>query len=151
MCPTEPATPPPDLTLSICLRCRPPEWRGPDEARPGAILVERVADALAGGGARMPLTFRSIRCMSQCKRPCVAAFSGEGRFTYLFGDLDPGRDVGALLDCLALYASRPDGFMERWERPEVMRAGVLGRVPPLDSTHAFVERVERFAADAGER
>lgn len=138
---------PSDVTLSVCLRCRPPTWQGPDAARPGAILVERVAGALAGG-ARVPLTVRAIRCLSQCKRPCVAAFSGAGRFTYLFGDLDPDRDVGALVECLDLYASRADGFMERWERPEVMRAGVLGRVPPLGSTHAYVERTERVAAGA---
>jgi predicted metal-binding protein len=68
--------------------------------------------------------------MSQCKRPCVVAFSGPGRFTYLFGDLQPGRDVDTVLAAFAPYQSRADGFLERYERPEVMRAGILGRVPP---------------------
>jgi len=78
--------------------------------------------------------------MSQCKRPCVVAFSGEGRFTYLFGDLDPARDAAAVLDAFALYTARPDGFMERFERPEALQAGILGRVPPLLPAARQVER-----------
>jgi predicted metal-binding protein len=69
--------------------------------------------------------------MSQCKRPCVVAFSGEGRFTYLFGDLDPARDASSVLDAFALFCAKPDGFMERFERPHTLQAGILGRVPPL--------------------
>jgi predicted metal-binding protein len=67
------------------------------------------------------------------------AFSGEGRFTYLFGDLDPERDAPAVLDAFTLYAERPDGFMERFKRPEVLQAGILGRVPPLTTGARQVE------------
>jgi predicted metal-binding protein len=77
--------------------------------------------------------------MSQCKRPCVVAFSHGEKFTYLFGDLDPTRDAAAILDTFELYAARPDGFMERFERPNVMRDGILGRVPPLAPATRQVE------------
>lgn len=85
--------------------------------------------------------------MSQCKRPCVVAFSGDGRFTYLFGDLDPDRDARAVLDAFALYCASPDGFMERCERPIALQAGILGRVPPLIPGARQVER-RRTPVDA---
>jgi predicted metal-binding protein len=44
-----------------------------------------------------------------------------------------------VLDAFALYAERTDGFMERFERPEVLQAGILGRVPPLTTGARQVE------------
>jgi predicted metal-binding protein len=116
--------------LSVCFRCRPPEWKGADEERPGVALAGAIeCEALRRG---VPLNLlRDVRCMSQCKRACVVAFSGQDKFTYLFGDLDPSRHAADILDAFALYASRDDGFLERFERPDVMRDGILGRVPPL--------------------
>jgi predicted metal-binding protein len=118
------------VCLSVCFRCKPEGWAGADERRPGAELAEAIEDEI---GRRLLdiAVMRDVRCMSQCKRPCVVAFSGEGRFTYLFGDLDPARDAGAVLDAFALCCKRDDRFMERFERPLIMQAGILGRVPPL--------------------
>lgn len=132
--------------LSVCTRCRPPGWTGEDSVRPGARLAAALETAIrAGSGA--PITLRHIYCMSQCKRPCVVAFSGADRFTYIFGDLDPAIDAATVLSCFALYRAREDGFMERWERPEVMRDGVLGRVPPLGSRHKFMIAEREIAPD----
>ncbi len=116
--------------LSVCFRCKPEGWRGEDDSRPGVALADAIEQEARRRGLDLDL-LRDVRCMSQCKRPCVVAFSGEGRFTYLFGDLDPQRDAPAVLDAFRLYAERPDGFMERFERPEALQAGILGRVPPL--------------------
>lgn len=132
--------------LSVCMRCRPAHWSGPDDSRPGRHLAQAISERLRAQAfawdAAGPLRLRSIRCMSQCKRPCVVAFSGAGRFTYLFGDLDPDRDVDAVIDAFALYCSREDGFMQRNERPAVMRAGILGRIPPLGAGQRLVEQDE---------
>lgn len=131
-----------EACLSVCMRCKPPEWTGSDAQRPGQQLAEAIAARLRDhppGPDAQPVRLRRIRCMSQCKRACVVAFSGAGRFTYLFGDLDPARDAGAVLEAFALYRSRIDGFMERPERPDVMRAGILGRIPPLDTGPRLVE------------
>lgn len=131
-----------EACLSVCMRCKPPEWTGPDADRPGQQLAQAIAARLRGnapGPEAKPVRVRRIRCMSQCKRACVVAFSGVGRFTYLFGDLAPARDAGAVLEAFALYSSRIDGFMERPERPEVMRAGILGRIPPLDRGLRLIE------------
>jgi predicted metal-binding protein len=117
--------------LSICFRCKPESWNGDvDARRPGADLADAIEAEKNKRGVEVAL-LRDVRCMSQCKRPCVVAFSGEGRFTYIFGDLDPTRDAAAVLDAFALYMARPDGFMERFERPEALQASILGRVPPL--------------------
>ena len=126
--------------LSICFRCKPEGWNGDADARrPGADLADAIEAEAQKRDFDVAL-LRDVRCMSQCKRPCVVAFSGEGRFTYLFGDLDPARDAAAVLDAFALYTARPDGFMERFERPEALQAGILGRVPPLLPAARQVER-----------
>jgi predicted metal-binding protein len=116
--------------LSVCFRCRPEGWKGPDEDRPGVQLAEAIEQEAGRRGLTLD-GLRDVRCMSQCKRACVVAFSGQDKFTYLFGDLDPSRHAADILDAFALYASREDGFLERFERPDVMRDGILGRVPPL--------------------
>lgn len=126
--------------LSICFRCKPEGWQGDADApRPGADLAEAIEAEATRRGVSLEV-LRDVRCMSQCKRPCVVAFSGEGRFTFLFGDLDPARDSAAVLDAFALYCARPDGFMERFERPDALQAGILGRIPPLISGARQVER-----------
>ena len=83
--------------------------------------------------------------MSQCKRPCTIALSGPDRFTYLFGDLDPDAPghIDALLALSSLYADAPEGFLHREERPEPLRAGILGRVPPPDTASALVSPLVR--------
>lgn len=128
-----------NATLSVCMRCKPEGWTGSDERRPGALLAERVAAELARFPVAEPIAFRTIRCMSQCKRPCVVALSGEGRFTYLFGDLDPGTDAAAVVEALRLYLAKPDGFLERPGRPPALQAGILGRIPPLVHGARLVE------------
>ena len=123
--------------LSVCMRCKPAGWTGDDGHRPGQLLADEVAAEIARRG--LSIRMREIRCMSQCKRPCVVAFSGRDRFTWLFGDLDPAADAAAVVDAFLLYRSRPLGFMERAERPERLQAGVLGRIPPLLCDTPLVE------------
>ncbi|MGL4636107.1 MAG: DUF1636 family protein [Beijerinckiaceae bacterium] len=124
--------------LSVCFRCKPENWRGSDDVRPGHQLADAIErEAMARDN--MPVMLRDVRCLSQCRRPCVVAFSGVDRFTYLFGDLDPLHHARSILDAFTLYRSRTDGFMERFERPEPLRAGILGRIPPLAQTARLVE------------
>ena len=126
-------------TLSVCFRCRPADWQGgPDDTRPGSELADALEDEAFRRGIDLAV-LRDVRCMSQCKRPCVVAFSSLEKFTYLFGDLDPCRDAGAVLEAFMVYAASADGFMERFERPEIMRDGILGRIPPLVTDARQVE------------
>lgn len=119
------------VCLSVCMRCKAQGWSGDDERRPGVVLGEHIMAELLRTPRAISVSFRLIGCMSQCQRPCVVALSGEGRFTFLFGDLDPERDGPAVVETLRIYMNKPDGFMERRERPRALQAGILGRVPPL--------------------
>ena len=131
--------------LSVCFRCRLEGWKGADADRPGVLLAAAIEAEAARRGLDLQV-LRDVRCMSQCKRACVVAFSGQDKFTYLFGDLDPERHAADILDAFALYAARDDGFLERFERPEVMRDGILGRIPPLVPSAKQVEhRPDRAA------
>lgn len=130
------------LTLSICLRCRDGrETRDTDLAqRGGRRLAQAVVAAFpASDAARAGVKLRGVHCMSQCKRPCAIALSGPDLFTYLFGDLDPTTHAGDVLAVAAAYARAPDGFLRRPDRPEVLQAGILGRVPPLGAAGDLIE------------
>lgn len=88
--------------------------------------------------------------MSQCLRPCTIALSAPGRFTYLFGDLDPARDAAAVVDILPLYAAASDGFLPRDRRPPALQAGILGRIPPLGSHGELVTSLAASPSARGE-
>lgn len=124
--------------LDVCVLCRPPDWSQSDGPRPGAVLALEIDGVLAARALPQAVR-RNVRCMSQCKRPCAVAFSAPGRFTYLFGDLVALRDADAVADAFALYLERPDGFMERFERPPALRAGILARIPPSGWDGPLVE------------
>lgn len=125
-------------TLSICLRCRDQREDVNNHIRGGARLAQAILEA---GIDHAALSVRGVHCISQCKRPCVMALSGPDRFTYLFGDLDPTRHAQDVVELARLYVQSPDGFMARNERPPPMRAGVLGRVPPLGFSGTAVETI----------
>ncbi|MCZ8374183.1 MAG: DUF1636 domain-containing protein [Beijerinckiaceae bacterium] len=113
------------VVITICTTCRQAE-AGP-EIRPGA----RLADALEG----MPesgIVIRRTQCLSVCTRACTAALSGPGRYTFLFGDLDPERDGPALVEMAKAMAGQPFGFVPWKARPEALRSRIIARVPPLE-------------------
>ena len=129
-------------TLSICLRCRDGREDGNADldSRGGRRLAQVVARALPDStAARRGILLRGVNCMSNCKRPCTIALSGPGRFTYLFGDLDPTLHAGDVLSVAAAYAEAEGGYLPRPVRPEVLRAGILGRIPPLGFAGNLVE------------
>ena len=141
------ATSDPRPTLSVCLRCRDGRERN-DEDRGGARFARAVGAAFAARHAMLhEVALRGVRCMSQCKRPCTVALSAPDRFTYLFGDLDPHRDAHAVVDLLSLYLVEPLGFMPRDRRPPPFRAGILGRIPPLEPTSDLVEPLPLLEQD----
>lgn len=119
--------------LSICLRCRDgrEEQNADLDQRGGRRLAIKVAAMFKGSAAAdHGVALRGVHCMSQCKRPCTVALSGPGRFTYLFGDLDPTRHANDVLTMAAGYAVAENGFLPRRARPAVLQAGILGRIPP---------------------
>ena len=133
-------------TVSVCTRCRPQGWsESANHERPGALLASALQQSLADADVPPGIILRRVRCMSQCLRPCVIAFSHRDRFTYLFGDLDPARHAGDVLLAARIWLSRSDGFVARKERPPSMQRGILGRIPPFDCTRELIEGETHFS------
>jgi predicted metal-binding protein len=83
---------------------------------------------------------RSVECMSACDRACTVGFLAESKFTYLFGDLIKELELreenlpkisAALLECAELYYQKSDGNMAWKERPELLKKGILAKIPPV--------------------
>ena len=130
-----------NILLSICTRCR----DGREhiyENRGGTRLAEEF---MKRATEQIGFSVRGVYCMSQCKRPCVVSFTAADYFTYSFGDIDPecSEHIDALFTFAELYASAPEGFVLRNERPEVLRAGILGRYPPIKTASELVSTLSK--------
>lgn len=94
---------------------------------PGRALLARVAAAAAG---QPGITVRPTQCLSVCKRVCAATLSGDGAYTFVFGDLDAAADAEALVAMAATCRDTPHGFVPWKQRPEALRKGIIARIPP---------------------
>ncbi|WP_244479857.1 MULTISPECIES: DUF1636 domain-containing protein [unclassified Methylobacterium] len=116
------------VTLYVCATCR--TAGDASEPRAGARLLAALQDAVSAGG-HPGITVESVECLSVCKRPCTVAVASQGRWTYVYGDLDPVASAGTILDGVALYAETPDGIVPWKARPQEFRKGVVARLPPF--------------------
>ncbi len=117
------------VQLLVCTTCRVAGTIPlPDAPRDGATLLARLEAAVPAGVA-----VRGIECLSNCNRGCTVALGGPGRWTYVYGDLDPLRDVAAVVEGALRYAATGDGLVPWRERPEHFRKHCIARVPPLEA------------------
>ena len=122
-----------EVTIHVCVTCRPPDFSGEEYDRPGARLFRALQQALS----RTPnatLRLDPVRCLSVCKRPCTVAISGASRWTYIYGDFDADTSALTIIDGAERYARTSDGIVPWKERPEAFRKGVIARVPPVPQT-----------------
>lgn len=122
------AKPAPETILYVCATCR--AAGDAAEPRAGARLLTALRDAVSEG-AHPGLRIEAVECLSVCKRPCTVAVASEGRWTYVYGDLDPVGSARAILEGVGLYAGTPDGIVPWKARPEAFRKGVVARIPPF--------------------
>ncbi len=117
-------------TIHVCTTCRRTREDLPEGFdRPGIALADALASRLVGAGSA--ITVQPVECLSVCKRPCTVALSGEGKWTYVYGDLDPQGAVETLISFARQYGASPDGVVPWRERPETIRKSVVARIPPL--------------------
>ena len=114
------------VVISVCVTCRGADDASPE--RPGETLLCALSDLMPDDGS---IVARPVQCLSVCKRPCSAAFTGPDRYSYVFGDLDPATGAAALLEGARTYAATEHGYMLWRERPEPLRRGIVARLPPL--------------------
>jgi predicted metal-binding protein len=125
---------PPATILSVCTRCN---WTRTEAERDGVRGGARLIEAVRTATASLPdavVRVRPVACMSNCKRACTVVLSAPGKFTLMFGDLDPDAASAEVVDCARLHHGRPGGFLARAERPPLLRAGILARIPPPEWT-----------------
>ena len=120
------------VELLICTKCRAgaaalPSLGGDEAERPGAAL-HRLIEA-SGGVDGVAVT--AVECLSNCDRGCSVALRGPGRWTYVYGDLDPASDLDVLMDGAARYRDTEDGLIPWRERPVHFRKHCIARIPPL--------------------
>jgi predicted metal-binding protein len=114
-------------TIYVCITCR--RATDPEDApRPGLALARATARAAEGTG----VTVRRVRCLANCNRALSAAIRCDGAWAYVFGGLDAETDAAALVEGARLLARADDGVMPWRGRPEVLKRGLIARVPPLD-------------------
>jgi len=117
----------PAMTVYVCITCRragDPE----DGVRPGLTLA-RATERAAEGTC---VTVRQVRCLANCSRALSAAIRRDGAWTYVFGGLDETRDADVLIEGARLFAGATDGLMPWRGRPEILKRGLIARVPPID-------------------
>jgi predicted metal-binding protein len=113
-------------TIYVCTTCK--RASEPDsEPRPGALLAAATEYAARG----TDVAVRRLRCLANCTRGPSAAMRANGSWTYLFGGLDAA-DADALIEGARLLAGAADGILPWRGRPDVLKRGLIARVPPLD-------------------
>jgi predicted metal-binding protein len=114
-------------TVYVCITCR-REGLPDDAPREGLALARATACAAEGTG----VSVRRIRCLANCSHGLSAALRRDGAWTYVFGGLDPEKDAAALIEGARMLARSPDGLLPWAGRPEVLKRGLIARVPPID-------------------
>ena len=114
-------------TIYVCVTCRKPS-DPEDGPRPGLTLAHATAAAAQGTG----VTVCEVECLANCSRSLSAALRCNGSWTYVFGGLEADRDAEALIDGARLLSQAQDGLLPWRGRPDILKRGLIARVPPLD-------------------
>lgn len=122
-----------ETTLFVCSTCKRLGEPVADGApKPGRLL----ADALLAleqnhGFDHSRVRVVPVECLSNCNAGCTVAIAGAGKWTYVVGRLEAGRDEADVLAFARLHAAHPSGTPAWRERPEIGRKNVVARIPPL--------------------
>jgi predicted metal-binding protein len=111
------------VVVSVCVTCKTAEGGivvGPD-------MFESVKAAI---GTSDHVQVRPVQCLSVCKRPATVAVTSADGYTFLFGDLQTESGTAALLSFVKSYQKSDYGLVPWRERAEVLRRGMVARVPP---------------------
>jgi predicted metal-binding protein len=120
--------------LFVCTNSRSPaEVREPRHQRAGAGLFHLLTIHYREGAQQQGIVIAPYECLSACPRPCAIALRAPAKFNYVFGDQQPCGTEAAIIECATRYRHIATGQRPRHERPRVMQAGTLARVPPLEA------------------
>jgi predicted metal-binding protein len=113
------------VIVSVCTTCK--------TADSGTVVgPDMFAAVQAAFGTDDPnVMVRPVQCLSVCKRPATVAVTSPDGYTFLFGDLQAESGTAALASFVKSYRNSGYGLVPWRERAEVLRKGMLARVPPM--------------------
>jgi predicted metal-binding protein len=112
------------IVVSVCVTCKTADGGivvGPD-------MFESVKAAI---GISDHVQVRPVQCLSVCKRPATVAVTSADGYTFLFGDLQTESGTAALVSFVNSYQKSDYGLVPWRERADVLRKGMVARVPPM--------------------
>ena len=112
------------VLVSVCITCK--------TADGGAVVGPDMFAAIkaAIGDLDANVAVRPVQCLSVCRRPATVAVSSPDGYTFLFGDLETESGTAALKSFVLSYQKSDYGLVPWRERAEVLRKGMVARVPP---------------------
>lgn len=113
---------PAGIVVSVCITCK-----SPNAGLTGPGLLDMTRAALGDG---RDVTVRAVQCLGVCKRPGTVAVSAPDGYTFVFGDLQPETGSEALAAFVRSYPRAKFGLVPWRERAEVLRRGLVARIPP---------------------
>jgi predicted metal-binding protein len=113
------------VVVSVCITCKSTDGSG---AVVGPDMFDAVSAALS---ADATVQVRPVQCLSVCKRPATVAVTSPDGYTFLFGDLQTDSGSAALVSFVQSYQKSDYGLVPWRERADVLRKGMVARVPPL--------------------
>jgi predicted metal-binding protein len=111
-----------EVLISVCTTCR--------SADGGAGIGPALFDALAAAISDRTVAVRRVQCLGVCKRPATVAVSSAAGYMFLFGDLEVDSGTAALASFVQYYRDASYGLVPWRERAEVLRKGMIARLPP---------------------
>lgn len=118
----------PTVELLVCSTCKKGELPDPDAQRPGAILHGKLENVDLPSDVQV----RAVQCLSNCSQGCTIALRSPGRWTYIYGNIDPETQVETVVDGVTRYAATPDGLVPWRERPQHFKKNCIARIPPIE-------------------
>jgi predicted metal-binding protein len=110
------------VLVSVCITCR--------TADGSAVVGPGMFAAVKAAIGDENVAVRPVQCLSVCKRPATVAVSSVDGYTFLFGDLETESGTIALKSFVQSYQKSDYGLVPWRERAEVLRKGMVARVPP---------------------
>ncbi len=120
----------PGIVVYVCRSCRSEADPNPNaDPRPGATLAQAAVTL----GQAEGVDIRSVNCLANCKRGLSAAMRSADGWSYIFGSLSEDAAPDLLVGA-RLLSSAPDGLMPWRGRPDILKRGLVARIPPLNFT-----------------
>lgn len=117
--------PQPDgIVVSVCTTCK---SSSADGGSPGQDLLGATREAISGASN---VTVRAVQCLGVCKRPATVAVTAPDGYTFIFGDLQTESGAAAIASFIEAYPQANFGLVPWRERAEVLRRGLVARIPP---------------------